>query len=229
MQKHIYTYIQFKPMISSDEIMGFRGAILNMIPDQVLFHNHIDTGFRYAYPLIQYKQINNHACIVGIDKGVKALTELQALCPMECALKDRIIKLEIKSVQTESFLLEIVEEDNATSGSCYYYKLKDWLPLNQSNYRKYLQMPSLVSRIELLEHILIGNVISFAGGIGHFIDKNLFCDIISIDSQHKFYYKDVELQSMDITFRINLKLPPFIGLGKSASVGRGILYPIKKR
>lgn len=227
MEKHNYTCIQFKSMISPDEIMGFRGAILKMFPNQVLFHNHIDKGFRYAYPLIQYKQIHNHAYIVGIDKGAEALAELPELCPIKCILKERTVVLEVKSVQTKSFSLELAEDDNASVP--YYYKLKDWLPLNQSNYRKYLQTPSLASRINLLERILIGNVISFAGGIGDFINKNLFCDIISIDYQHKSSYKGVELQNMDITFRINLNLPFGIGLGKSASIGHGILFPVKNQ
>ena len=107
MEKHNYTCIQFKSMISPDEIMGFRGAILKMFPNQVLFHNHIDKGFRYAYPLIQYKQIHNHAYIVGIDKGAEALAELPELCPIKCILKERTVVLEVKSVQTKFHRLQI--------------------------------------------------------------------------------------------------------------------------
>ena len=52
--------IQFAIEISRQEIPLFRGAINYSLENQsVLFHNHDGDGLRYAYPLIQYKQIKD--------------------------------------------------------------------------------------------------------------------------------------------------------------------------
>ena len=53
--------LRFKDILHKDEVGLFRGAVLNKIKENsdVLFHNHTEDGFRYAYPLIQYKRINH--------------------------------------------------------------------------------------------------------------------------------------------------------------------------
>ncbi|MDR1783619.1 MAG: hypothetical protein LBR13_05100, partial [Dysgonamonadaceae bacterium] len=50
--------VRFNNEITQHEIQKFRGAVVAMLQNNnVLFHNHTDDGFRYAYPLIQYKRI----------------------------------------------------------------------------------------------------------------------------------------------------------------------------
>ena len=50
--------IQFANEISQHEVPLFRGAINYSLDNHsILFHNHDGDGLRYAYPLIQYKQI----------------------------------------------------------------------------------------------------------------------------------------------------------------------------
>ena len=43
------TTILFEGQISPKEISAFRGAIMKMFPDENIYHNHEDKGFRYAY------------------------------------------------------------------------------------------------------------------------------------------------------------------------------------
>ena len=51
--------VSFENEIRSWEVPVFRGAIIATAGrDHTLFHNHKDEGFRYAYPLIQYKRID---------------------------------------------------------------------------------------------------------------------------------------------------------------------------
>jgi len=50
--------IRFRNEISFDEIPWLRGAVIHAVPEtETLFHNHIGSGFRYSYPLVQYKRI----------------------------------------------------------------------------------------------------------------------------------------------------------------------------
>ena len=62
--------IRFQNEIANNEVAMFRGAIINAVDNSdVLFHNHTDgDGFRYAYPLIQYKRINRKAAITCIGR-----------------------------------------------------------------------------------------------------------------------------------------------------------------
>ena len=51
-----------------------------MLPQKdVLFHNHTkEGGYRYAYPLIQYKRLNNKAALFCIGEGVENIGVLFA-------------------------------------------------------------------------------------------------------------------------------------------------------
>ncbi len=230
MQRHTYTLVQFDTVISPDEIIAFRGAILNAFPTQPLFHNHIGTGFHYAYPLVQYKRINKHACIMGINEGAKALKALTESPSIPFQLHEKRKELRTTSIQSAAFTLDVYKQDEENASSCFrYYKLKDWLPLNQANYLKYHKETSLLERIKMLENILTGNIISLASGLKFFINEKICCNIVSIHTQRISQYKGVRLQSMDLTFRINMPLPPYIGIGKGASIGHGIILPTKQK
>ena len=71
--------LQFANELSQNDIPKFRGAVIASLEEKnILYHNHIDNKFRYAYPLIQYKRIHQKAAIVCIGDGVKAIHELFA-------------------------------------------------------------------------------------------------------------------------------------------------------
>jgi hypothetical protein len=63
-----YLKIQFSNNLQAWELPAFRGAVIEKTKRQsVLFHNHEGDGYRYAYPLIQYKVNRNKACVVCLD------------------------------------------------------------------------------------------------------------------------------------------------------------------
>ena len=66
--------IQFDNPIESEEIKFFRAAVISSLQEKdVLFHNHVEEGYRYAYPLIQYKRTHGKAAIFCIGEGVDAI------------------------------------------------------------------------------------------------------------------------------------------------------------
>ena len=52
----------------------------------------------------------------------------------------------------------------------YHYKVHNWLPLNSNNYKEYQGMDSIVNKIQLLERVLVGNILSLLKGIGVHVD-----------------------------------------------------------
>ena len=213
---HILT-IQFANEISQKNLSAFRGAFIQSIPETpLLLHNHIGDKFRYAYPLVQYKRLNGKAAIVCIGQGVANVNELLEKSVFVLDIKNKGVEMKI-----ESFHLDIV--DIGISQNEESYRLANWLPLNSQNYQKYQATENLVDKISMLEKILVGNILSFLKGIGIQLDEQLKLHITDISNLHLMTYKNIKLMAFDIEFKTNIILPQNIGIGKSASLGFGIL------
>ena len=211
----------FKNKISQEEIPFFRGSIIRLSDNASFFHNHQEEGFRYAYPLVQYKRIDGHAAVLGINEGGEAIEELfKDRLRYECQLGNRQVEMELIGIRSEKVSIHCMEQD------CIY-SIKGWLPLNRENYRNYLSADGLAEQIAMLERILIGNILSFAKGLGVFFEIPVRCRIFQLENEKSFNYKNVGLLSFSAKFRTNVSLPAYIGLGKSVSINNGVVTPIK--
>lgn len=208
--------------ISSAEIPYLRGTMIHLSGDDPLFHNHNADGFNYVYPLVQYRRINGCAAVIGINQGGEALLHLLGNGEdFSLQLGNRRVEVEAVTIRTEK--AQVVCERNST----YTYSISQWLPLNRENYQAYQQQEVLIDRIGMLEKILIGNILSFAKGVGIFFECPVECRILELQSTGLAKYKEVELMSFSAKFRCNVRLPEFIGLGKSVSVNHGVINRIK--
>ena len=213
-------YIKFNNYILDSEIELFRGAVISKVPRyMILFHNHEGEGFRYSYPLIQYKRLGGKAFIVCISEGTEDIGKLFSSADLNYRLGERTVKMEIASMWTTRPLVQVWNQS-------FSYRLVKWLALNEENYRTYQELEGIGERIELLEKILTGNILSFAKGIGYHIEEKLECKIISEKSSSWNRYKGVKMKSFDLIFKSNISLPEYIGLGKGASIGHGVLFRI---
>ena len=70
---------------------------------------------------------------------------------------------------------------------------------------------------------VVGNILSFLKGVGVHLEEQLIISILDIINQKVVTYKDVKLTSFDIRFKTNISLPSYIGIGKNASIGNGLL------
>lgn len=209
--------IIFSNRITKKEIIHFRGAVISALTDNnVLFHNHKEKGFRYSYPLIQYKRIRGKAAIVGIGEGITILDEM---------LSSGQITLRLKKKETVFYVEEKITEelDGLFSNEMASYQLHEWIPLNSENYETYNSSESLAFRLTILEKILVGNLISFVKGMGIHLDQQINVSITQLKHEKVIKYKDVGLMCFDIIFKTNIVLPKNIGLGKSTSIGFGII------
>ena len=211
----------FRNRISDDEIPFFRGAMIRLSGGDALFHNHNGDGFNYSYPLVQYKKVKGSAVVLGINQGAVAVERLFGMeSTFSCQLGNRNIELELASIRTESLFSCCCESDNT-------YRIRYWLPLNCENYKEYQQAEGLIERIAMLEKILVGNVLSFGKGIGIHFEFPVICRILKLEDPGLSRYKNVELMSFSAVFRCNVFLPEYIGLGKSSSMGYGIVNCIR--
>ena len=195
----------------------FRGSVIRLSEGNALFHNHCAEGFHYAYPLVQYKRIKGCAALMGINQGAEALAELFGGRPsLSFSLGNRQTVMNVAVIRSEKFAVVCDEASRA-------YAISRWLPLNGTNYRIYQQTESLAERISMLEKILVGNILSFAKGVGIFFERPVICRIQQLEASGLVDYKGVELMSFSARFSCNVSLPEDIGLGKSASMSNGIV------
>ena len=217
MKKINTLYVQFQNEIKNTEIGLFRGAILNKLGDApILFHNHLGNNYRYSYPLIQYKRIHGKAAIICMKEGTEEIGNLFAATDFCLRIGNRTENMEIASVKAQQTLISLWD-------SLFTYRLNRWLPLNEENYAKYQELDGIVEQFSFLEKKLTGNILSFAKGLGlHFEDK-VTCKIIEAENPYYINYKGVKMMSLNIRFKTNVSLPEYIGLGKGASLGNGII------
>jgi hypothetical protein len=88
---------------------------------------------------------------------------------------------------------------------------------------------SLSDKVALLEAILKGNLLSMAKGIGWTVDKPVEVVIASIERKQTYKYKGIALDGFEIIFQSNIYLPDYIGIGKGASHGFGIIKHFKEK
>ena len=223
MSNHIRVLtVLFNTVISSREIPLFRGAVLHALGEQanLLYHNHTgEHTFRYAYPLIQYKRIQGKAAIICIEEAIDTLVQLLKGVSGPIQLGRREAECEVVHIYSSKEQIQI--NDHFTS-----YRLLQWLPLNSNNYSEYQQADGILQKVQLLEHVLTGNILSFLKGVDIHIEEQLEVRITDILEQRPATYKGVPLMAFGIEFKTNLSIPQNIGLGKSVSVGYGTLTKI---
>ena len=215
--------IRFKNEISLLEIPFFRGAILNALHGEanILFHNHVgESSFRYSYPLIQYKRIQGKAAIVCLKEGTEAIGQFFSEGTFTLNIGNRLVKMELESVLPRKCLIQ-------TWNSMFKYRIRRWLPLNSENYQKYKVMESISEKISFLEGILVANLLSFSKGMGIYMEKEIQCKLTSLHDPFLIKNKGVKLMAFDIEFITNMSLPDYIGIGKNASIGYGIITHVR--
>lgn len=201
------------------ELPFLRGALISKVSNSgTLFHGHLPDGLRYSYPLIQYKKLGEYATVVALQEAVPQLAELllENTVPIKLRLGRRMVSASVSDVFRQNI-------DMSVSTAMRTFEISRWLPLNQENYDAYCTMDSLADKLAFLENLLLGNILSFAKGVGVFFEEQVRVFIVYILSTGTFKYKGVEMLGFDIQFRTNVRLPEFIGLGKGVSLGFGTI------
>ena len=221
--KYVRTLIvTFDTEIEFNEIPLFRGAVLKSLGGNanLLYHNHIsDHSFRYSYPLVQYKCLHGKAAIVCVEDGVDLIGQILSELYGTINIGKRKTEYKVDAVHSSKVPIQIENEFSV-------FQLRKWLPLNSQNYQQYQNTEKLVGKIKILERVLTGNILSFLKGIDIHLEEQMIVHITDIINQRVIIYKNVKLMAFDIKFKTNINLPSYIGIGKNASVGCGVLSKI---
>lgn len=217
-------YIQFEDPIRFSELRAFRSAIIEKAGRQhILFHNHLDESkFLYQYPRIQYKVIRSQPSIICINEGIDEIHHFFTKPSWDLMLYDRTYKVKVQKLIVNQFNMQVWD-------TFFNYRIYNWHALNQDNFKKFKQLTTPDEQYEMLRKVLVGNILSFAKGIGWTIDKEVKVNITEIIKKKTLTIKNTRVACFDVIFSTNVFLPNYIGLGKNVSYGLGMVKQIKKQ
>ena len=214
--------IYFNNEIRNGEIPLFRGAIIHSMENKpLLFHNHAEDGYRYSYPLIQYKRIRGKAAIVCLKQGTEDIGELFSTKLQPLSLGTRVITPTIDKILPRRIRIQIWEK-------LFSYRINRWIPLNSKNYKEYSQLTDDSEKAQFLSKILTGNILSMAKGLGIIFEKEVIVKITKLSNPYILYNKGVGMTAFNAEFMCNITIPDNVGIGKNASIGFGIVHQNKK-
>lgn len=214
--------VKFDNELPPWEINAFRGAVIEKVGrDHVLFHHHAgENRYLYQYPLIQYKSIRNRPTILCLGDGVDEIHKLFMKKDWSLNLKGTKYNLSIDRLNLNTVTLNVWERP-------FTYKIFTWLALNEKNYPAFKSITAPEERIAFLERVLTANILSFAKGVDWRIEKKVEVRIRDLSRERPVNYKEVGLHAFDTEFTSNVFIPDYVGLGKGASHGMGMIRTIK--
>ena len=214
--------IQFANELSAKEIPLFRGAVIqSMEESNILFHNHTPDGFRYSYPLIQYKRIKGKAAIVCINEGADTIGQFITNYDKPLIVGERVVMLDIGRVFPTKIRVQAWTDP-------FTYHIQNWLPLNSKNYKSFKDISDEQEKKAFLANILKANIISMMKGLDIKLDDEIKLDISWLSNSKVLQHKGILMTAFNAVFRCNVSIPNYIGLGKSASLGFGTVFLKKK-
>ena len=210
--------VVFDAKLQGFEVPAFRGAMIAKVgSENVLFHNHLSGNtFLYKYPLVQYKTVGGKPAIICIEYGVDEIHKFFENSDWSLKIGDRWLDMKIGRLNLNQFMMQVWDKS-------WRYNITNWVALNQENYPKYAAIESLTEQIQFLERTLTGNIISMAKGIEWDVDKPIKLTINEIIATRLVNLKGSKVTAFTLDFTTNVFLPNYIGLGKSVSLGFGVV------
>jgi hypothetical protein len=199
---------------SIDELRSF---FSNKAADYTRSHKDSTTVVIHRYPVVQCKQVKSILMVIGVCQGAVLLKEISdgrkeiRVGEMACTISGRD-----EGIRKESF--------GISDGLRTYEFLTPWLALNQQNAKKFYDLKGKPDRDAFMQKILHGNLITLAKSI----DYDLTGHLIS-ESRVRFKRERVHQENVMVflgTFRTNLRIPDYLGIGQSISSGFGTIRKI---
>jgi len=182
-------------------------------PELHYFHNHKSDGGNHhiGYPLIQYRSKQGKAIIQVFGAAIPIVEQWLGAADWQSWMSYK--QVADKKVTTEEI---------AISDRPIYYRLMDWLPLNDESYRRWSEAKTLRERTTILDQAITGHVRRLAQSFIKAQDwPEIIADICMIRKAKKvkgYHHSDL---SLNVIFRTNVVLPPSLAIGRAVSLGYG--------
>jgi hypothetical protein len=196
-----------------------RGAMANLYRDWSIMHQHLGRQYLYQHPLVQYKVIDGTPMVAGLGIGAELLAALEP--PRELVLSHMPVAFKDVRIVSETY------EPDFTTPHRFHFATP-WLALNEDNYELYRALEDddqTIAIRQLLQRILIGNILSFAKGLGLSILAKLQANI---ENWHAEPVRAKQQESglmlgFAASGEITFSAPPLWGFGKQSSRGNGVM------
>ena len=211
--------IQFDIPLPFQQIPQWRGAIAEHVGLQdERFHNHQGEKdrFHYRYPTVFYRSQQGKAAIWSFGDGTEALKELLLESKPDFNLSGQPWDLKVWNVDITLFQPRMSPNPQS-------YFLKNWLALNEFNFKRWEKLPNPEAQMLFLEQILASNLIAFAKAIVWQLPERLVVRIPQITRTTRAKHKGILMLTFDVLFEANLFLPIGLGIGKAVSHGYGVV------
>lgn len=212
--------VRFSSEVTMAELPKFRGAVIAAAGvENDLFHNHQHEGFAYRYPLVQYRIMGGKASLVALNEGIEQMQQLLGgdFLMRPVTFGNRCEQVRVEEMRINEFELSLLETP-------IRYHISHWLPFNQDNYRLWQRLSSVEERVSMLNKVLVGNLISFAKGIGWQLEGRVEAGVDYSTITERFVrFKGQHLVALQADFTTNLFLPRGIALGKGVALNKGIV------
>jgi len=171
----------------------------------------------HRYPAIQCKQVKSELMVIGISQGAGFLFQLaegqREIMPGKnrCAIAYRDP--------------EIRDEEFGITGGTYDYEfLTPWLALNQQYAKKFYDLNGKPARDAFMEKILNTHLNTLAKSLDYTPDGPITCA-----AHVRFKRERIDRENVMVflgKFRTNLRIPEYLGIGRSVSLGFGTIREI---
>ncbi|MDR2511501.1 MAG: hypothetical protein LBC89_03430 [Bacteroidales bacterium] len=225
MKKVPVIVVKFTNEIQQKDISAFRTALLNeLILKGCKLNNYAKkiSDSPYAYPFIQFKRIKNKAVLFAIAKGTENILNFLTAFDFECFFRENKEKIILESVKEDEYIIR-------TSEYFYSYSIRRYLPFNIDSKERYDKIISQANQKLYIERQLLTNIKNFAKSIDVELDDKITVAIDSITDTGVKFYKRMPYDSFDISFKANISIPNYTGLGKIISHGFGSVVRIDSK
>ena len=175
----------------------------------------------FPYPLAQFKMRRYYGryqpmllCLGPQSARVKAT--IQAAGNASVTVNRRAYPLGVQEARLYRFRLQ--------AGKGWHdYNIFKYQALNGDNYRRYRELKGEEERRAFLKDLLANHILTFAAGVGWQVGAPIEITNLHILREQQLPCRGIRYHCFDLSFRCNLFLPEYIGLGGAAAQGFGVV------
>ncbi len=203
------------------DIPKLRGYFAHKFPETHLFHNHLpEQGFVYKMPCIQYRIIDSHPALIGINEGIELMKRV--------FFEVDSLSINGHTIQTFEREISLHECEFGQSEDFFQYRfISPWMALNQENYQEYLTLNPLEQN-RMLKTILKSNLKTLSKGFNYWIPDFAKIDLDGWFKPVEVNFHNKKMQCFTGEFNTNFIIPEFLGLGKQSARGFGVVVRNKE-